>query len=132
VHVGDSHARSIWTKFLQLKEEEKLQHLRELVQQRQENEAVEKEDEESGDEEEKQEKQTSWSWRKLLQSVFGEEIKNTRDMITKRSPRSYNLYNRKPDFQNDYGWSVAVDGSEYHPLRRSGVGIYHVNLSAVC
>ncbi|KAK7335724.1 hypothetical protein VNO80_27721 [Phaseolus coccineus] len=127
VHVRDSQATSIWTKFLQLKEEEKLQHLREMVQQRQENVEMEKEDEESGDEEEQQ---TSWSWRKLLESVFGEENKNTREMITKRSPRSYNLYNRKPDFQNNYGWSVAVDGSHYHPLRSSGVGIYHVNLSA--
>ncbi|CAJ1956008.1 unnamed protein product [Sphenostylis stenocarpa] len=127
VHVGDSHTTSIWTKFLQLKEEDKLDHLREMVQQQRENEEVEKEEEESGDEEEQQ---TSWSWRKLLKSVFGEEIKETREKITKKPPRSYNLYDRKPDFKNNYGWSVAIDGSRYHPLRRSGVGIYHINLSA--
>ncbi|TKY48497.1 Vicilin antimicrobial peptides 2-2 [Spatholobus suberectus] len=121
VHVGDSHATSIWTKFLQLKEEEKLQHLREMVQQ--------EEEEEAGDEEEEQ--QTSWSWRKLLESVFGDEInKNTREKVTRKSPHSCNLYDRKPDFKNSYGWSVAVDGSHYSPLKSSGVGIYHVNLSA--
>lgn len=123
VHVGDSHATSIWTKFLQLKEEDKLQHLREMVQQEQEEEEEEFVAEE--------EKQTSWSWRKLLESVFGDEIKNTREKVTKKSPHSCNLYDRKPDFKNSYGWSVALDGSEYSPLKSSGVGIYHVNLSAV-
>ncbi|KAG4961284.1 hypothetical protein JHK87_037917 [Glycine soja] len=122
VHVGDSHATSIWTKFLQLKEEDKLQHLREMVQQEQEEEEEEFVAEE--------EKQTSWSWRKLLESVFGDEIKNTREKVTKKSPHSCNLYDRKPDFKNSYGWSVALDGSEYSPLKSSGVGIYHVNLSA--
>ncbi|XP_027343385.1 LOW QUALITY PROTEIN: vicilin-like seed storage protein At2g28490 [Abrus precatorius] len=116
VHVGDSHATSIWTKFLQLKEEEKLQHLRNMVQ----------ELEEESDEEEQQ---TSFSWRKLLESVFGDENKNTRD-YSRKSPHSCNLYDRKPDFMNNYGWSVAIDGYDYSPLKSSGVGIYHVNLTA--
>ena len=66
-----------------------------------------------------------------MESVFGDEIKNTREKVTKKSPHSCNLYDRKPDFKNSYGWSVALDGSEYSPLKSSGVGIYHVNLSAV-
>ncbi|RDX66405.1 Vicilin-like seed storage protein, partial [Mucuna pruriens] len=122
VHVGDSHATSIWTKFLQLKEEDKLEHLREMVQEEEE----EEEDEEYGDEEEQQ---TSWSWRKLLESVFGDEIKNTREKITRKSPHPCNLYDKKPDFVNSYGWSVALDDSDYSPLKTSGVGIYHVYLS---
>ncbi|KAK7402142.1 hypothetical protein VNO78_14172 [Psophocarpus tetragonolobus] len=112
VHVGDSHATSIWNNFLQLKEEDKLEHIVE---------------EEIGDEEEQQ---RNWSWRKLLESVFGDEIKDTKEKRTKKPPHSCNLYDRKPDFENNYGWSVAVDGSDYSPLKSSGVGIYHVNLSA--
>ncbi|QCE09310.1 RmlC-like jelly roll fold [Vigna unguiculata] len=129
VPLQGSHATGTWSKFLELKEEEKLQQLREMVQQGQENEEVEKEDEESGDDEEEQQ-QTSWPWRKLFKSVFGEEMKNTREKITEDPPRSYNLDKRKPDFENKYGWRVAVDGSRYHPLKSSGIGIYHEYLSA--
>ncbi|QCE09311.1 RmlC-like jelly roll fold [Vigna unguiculata] len=50
--------------------------------------------------------------------------------ITEDPPRSYNLNKRKPDFENKYGWRVAVDGSQYHPLKSSGIGIYHEYLSA--
>ena len=131
VPLQGSHATGKWSKFLELKEEEKLQQLREMVQQGQENEEVEKEDEESGDDEEEQQ-QTSLPWRMLFKSVFGEEIKNTREKITEDPPRSYNLNKRKPDFENKYGWRVAVDGSQYHPLKSSGIGIYHEYLSAVC
>ncbi|QCE09313.1 RmlC-like jelly roll fold [Vigna unguiculata] len=52
------------------------------------------------------------------------------DKITEDPPRSYNLNKRKPDFENKYGWRVAVDGSQYHPLKSSGIGIYHEYLSA--
>ncbi|XP_020223440.1 vicilin-like seed storage protein At2g28490 [Cajanus cajan] len=125
VHVGDSHATSIWTKFLELKEEDKLEHMREMMQEEEEEDEVE-EEEESGEEEEQQ---TRWSWRKLLETVFGDEAVR-REKGTRRPPRSCNLYERKPDFENRYGWSVAIDGSHYFPLKRSGVGLYHVNLSA--
>ncbi|MCH91413.1 vicilin-like antimicrobial peptides 2-2, partial [Trifolium medium] len=86
-------------------------------------------DQEDEDDIEEVEKKTSWSWRKLLESVFGDEIENKkRDNVAHKSPRSCNLYDRKPDFKNSYGWSVALDGSEYSPLKSSGIGIYHVNL----
>ncbi|AES67433.2 allergen gly M Bd 28 kDa protein [Medicago truncatula] len=86
-------------------------------------------DQEEDDVEEEVKQKTSWSWRKLLESVFGDEIENMKkDNVAHKSPRSCNLYDRKPDFKNSYGWSVALDGSDYSPLKSSGVGIYHVNL----
>nr|XP_025887525.1 vicilin-like seed storage protein At2g28490 [Solanum lycopersicum] len=42
----------------------------------------------------------------------------------------YNLYNRKPDFKNEYGWRKNVDESDYSPLQISGNGVYLVNLSS--
>ncbi|WJX69405.1 hypothetical protein P8452_53651 [Trifolium repens] len=121
VHVGHSHSKasSLWTKFLQLKEDEKLHHMKKMLQDQEE-------DEDNNDE---VEKKTSWSWRKLLDSVFGDEIENKKiDQVAHKSPHSVNLYDRKPDFKNSYGWSVALDGSDYSPLKSSGIGIYHVNL----
>jgi hypothetical protein len=125
VHVGHSHSKasSLWTKFLQLKEDEKLHHMKKMLQDQEE-------DEDNNDE---VEKKTSWSWRKLLESVFGDEIENKKiDQVAHKSPHSVNLYDRKPDFKNSYGWSVALDGSDYSPLKSSGIGIYHVNLKPVC
>ncbi|KAL2968754.1 hypothetical protein AAZX31_15G043600 [Glycine max] len=122
IFTGQHEGPIVYVGFLQLKEEDKLYHLREIVQQEEG-----KEEEEFVDEEEQQ---TSWSWRKILESVFEDEVKNTREKVTKTSPLSCNLYDRKPDFKNCYGWSVDQDGSEYSPLKSSGVGIYHVNLSA--
>ncbi|KAI5413152.1 vicilin-like seed storage protein At2g28490 [Lathyrus oleraceus] len=122
VHVGDSHAKasSLWTKFLQLKEDEKLHHMKKMMQDQDE-------EQENNDGEVKQ--KTSWSWRKLLETVLRNEIpKKKSDHVTHHSPHSCNLYDRKPDFKNSYGSSVTVDGSDYSPLKSSGVGIYHVNL----
>jgi len=123
VHVGCSHssASSIWTKFLQLKEDDKLNHMKKMMP-----------DQEQEQEEDEVMQKIRWSWRKLLESVFGNEIKNKKyDEVTHKSPHSCNLYDRKPDFKNIYGWSVALDGSDYSPLKSSGVGIYHVNLKPV-
>jgi len=88
-------------------------------------------DQEQEDEDEVMQK-TSWSWRKLSESVFGNEIKNKKcDKVTHKTPHSCNIYDRKPDFKNSYGWSVALDGHDYSPLKSSGIGIYHVNLKPV-
>ncbi|KAJ0083951.1 hypothetical protein Patl1_30754 [Pistacia atlantica] len=114
VYISDSHAPSMWSKFLQLKEQERLQHLKRMVEFQQEPQEQE---------------QKTWSWRKLLNSVFGaEDRKDTR--ATRRSPDAYNIYKRRPDFKNNYGWSVALDGSDYKPLKHSGIGVYLVNLTA--
>ncbi|GAU15616.1 hypothetical protein TSUD_108750 [Trifolium subterraneum] len=70
VYVGESHAKasSLWTKFLQLKEDDKLQHMMEMMQDQEEDE----------DDNDEVEQNASWSWRKLLESVFGFEIKNNK------------------------------------------------------
>lgn len=120
VHLSDSHEpRSMWSKFLQLKGQERLRHMKRMAELQQERP---REQDEDGEE-------IKWSWRKLLTSVFGTENKKERE--TRKAPDSYNLYNRNPDFKNNYGWSIAVDDSDYSPLRHSGIGVYLVNLTAV-
>ncbi|KAJ7980963.1 Vicilin-like seed storage protein [Quillaja saponaria] len=122
VHVSDSHAPSLWTKFLQLKEKDRLYHLKKMVDFQQQ----------PNQEEEEEEEQTNWSWRTLLNSALGNDKKpnNKRSKGTSESPDSYNLYNKKPDYKNAYGWSIAVDEADYSPLERSGIGLYLVNLTA--
>ncbi|KAJ9178495.1 hypothetical protein P3X46_010373 [Hevea brasiliensis] len=49
------------------------------------------------------------TWRKLLNYVFGQKNEKKR---------------------NKYGSTIALDGSDYEPLKHSGIGVYHVNLTA--
>ncbi|KAF2300558.1 hypothetical protein GH714_014024 [Hevea brasiliensis] len=35
-----------------------------------------------------------------------------------------------PDFRNNYGSSIALDDSDYDPLKHAGLGVYLVNLTA--
>ncbi|KAL3718830.1 hypothetical protein ACJRO7_003871 [Eucalyptus globulus] len=121
---------SLWSKFLQLKEQDRLQHLKKMVEFHGE----------SKDEEDVEEEEKAWSWIKFLTSVFTrddrrddrrrEGKRDDRRWRTGKGPDSYNLYDRRPDFRNDYGWSVALDESDYKPLKHSGVGVYLVNLTA--
>ncbi|KAK4755559.1 hypothetical protein SAY87_009316 [Trapa incisa] len=121
VHVHDSVPPRAWTKFMQLNKEDKLQHMKRIV----ESQRLSME-EGKGDEQEK-----SWSWRKLLMSLFGsDDAREDGGRRRGKAPDSYNLYDRKPDFRNNYGWSVALHQSDYEPLRHSGIGIYLVNLTA--
>lgn len=117
VFVGDSRAPrpSLWTKFLQLKEQDRLQHLKRMVKFQQQPSQGEE--------------QRTWSWRNLLISIFGQENKKKGEKVGK-SPDSYNIYDRRPDFRNNYGWSIALDESDYQPLKYSGIGVYLVNLTA--
>ncbi|RZC70390.1 hypothetical protein C5167_033549 [Papaver somniferum] len=71
-----------------------------------------------------------WSWRKLLNSVWVNRGKKGGRRTKAGSPDSYNIYDRTPDFKNNYGWSVALDEHEYTPLSHSGIGVYLVNLTA--
>ncbi|PSR86617.1 Vicilin-like seed storage protein [Actinidia chinensis var. chinensis] len=115
VFLPDSHEEpSVWTQFLQLKHRQRLHHVRRMVR--------------FYEEVAKEEEEPKGSWRKLLISVFGNEP-NLEDN-KRKTPDSYNLYDRKPDFKNNYGWSMAIDESEYWPLGHSGIGIYLVNLTA--
>ncbi|KAJ7982099.1 Vicilin-like seed storage protein [Quillaja saponaria] len=120
VSVSDPLAPSLWSKFLELKEEDKLLPIRKMVGLQ-----------EQPDHEEER-KQTTWSWKKVLNSILGKERKpdNKDTKGTGKSPDSYNLYDRSPDFKNAYGWSVALDETNYSPLERSGIGLYLVNLTA--
>ncbi|KAL5056039.1 hypothetical protein RYX36_036721 [Vicia faba] len=115
VFIDDSQSPNLWTKFLELKKPEKVQHLKTLVQ---------------SQEEDEEEKQKSWSWRKLMKTVLGKENKNIENKDRADSPDSYNLYDRKPDFRNTYGWSSALDGDDYSPLKVPDIGVFHVNLNA--
>ncbi|XP_068640575.1 vicilin-like seed storage protein At2g28490 [Aristolochia californica] len=86
----------------------------------------EDDEEESGPD---QEQTSIWAWRKLLNAMIGTENKGRKSYAVK-SPDSYNLYERDPDFKNDYGWSVAVYQDDYSPLGSSSIGVYLVNLTA--
>ncbi|KAL5831210.1 hypothetical protein ACOSQ4_016564 [Xanthoceras sorbifolium] len=132
VYVSESHSPSLWAKFSQLIEQDRLQQLKRMVGLQQEPEEEEEaQDQEEGEEEEEEEEEITWSWRKLLGSVFGTRIENGGSgESSSESPDSYNIYDRSPDFQNNYGWSVALDESDYSPLKHSGIGIYLVNLTA--
>ncbi|CAD5166711.1 unnamed protein product [Musa acuminata subsp. malaccensis] len=73
-----------------------------------------------------------WTWRKLLTGIlgggFGDRNRGKKRPV--RSPDPYNVYDRDPDFRNDYGWSLALDEHDYHPLKHSDIGVYVVNLTA--
>ncbi|KAE9587944.1 putative rmlC-like jelly roll protein [Lupinus albus] len=129
VHLDNSLSTSIWTKFLQMNGDDKLQHLKKMVIEDQQ-EPDEDDVDADNDDDEEEEQVTRLSWRKLLESVFrNNNNKEIREKVVHESHHSCNLYDRNPDFKNDYGWSTALDGSDYPPLKKSGIGIYHVNLS---
>ncbi|KAH7863078.1 hypothetical protein Vadar_013088 [Vaccinium darrowii] len=109
---SNPHQSRVWTQFLEMKHHERVQCLKRMVQVHEE--ATEEDDEPI----------IMWLFRKLLNSVFEQE--------EGRSERvdAYNLFDRKPDFENNYGSSVALDQSDYSPLRQSGIGLYLVNLTA--
>ncbi|XP_038901798.1 vicilin-like seed storage protein At2g28490 [Benincasa hispida] len=114
VYVSDTESPRVWSKFLQVKDEARLSKIADI--------------DEDGEEAEKNE---PWSWRKLMVSIFGNENRDkSKKTTTGKSPDSYNLYDKNPDFSNAYGWSVALDETEYHPLGHSGIGVYLVNLTA--
>ncbi|XP_052188080.1 vicilin-like seed storage protein At2g28490 [Diospyros lotus] len=117
VFYQDAHSRATWTQFLELKEEERFEHLKRKV--RFQEPAAGGNDEEP-----------TWSLRKLLNSLFGKEANRKHHDWKIKSPEPYNLYHRKPDFKNNYGWSIALDDSDYWPLGLSDVGVFLVYLTA--
>ncbi|XP_043699307.1 vicilin-like seed storage protein At2g28490 isoform X2 [Telopea speciosissima] len=127
LYVPDAHTPGKWASFMQLKQRERLEGLMGM-------EVDEEEEEDKEPAQEKQEeKQRTWSWRKLLKSVIGNDLNKDEEKKTKtigRSFDSYNLFDRSPDFQNSYGWSLAVNKHDYPPLKRYNIGVYLVNLTA--
>ncbi|KAF8085623.1 hypothetical protein N665_0656s0002 [Sinapis alba] len=117
VHITE-HAPTMWTEFLGLRGEEKHNHLKKLLEM------------EQGSSQE-QEYNPWWSWKNIVSSILdvtGE--KKNRGAGSSKCEDSYNIYDRKHDFKNDYGWSKALDYDDYEPLKYSGVGVYLVNLTA--
>nr|XP_016458794.1 PREDICTED: vicilin-like seed storage protein At2g28490 [Nicotiana tabacum] len=127
VYLNTTHSPtpSIWATFLNLEQHQKLEHLKRIVHL----------EEEASQEEEEEKEQPIWSLRKFLTNLFGNE-RNRRegrkgdDRRRGKGPDSYNLFDRKADYKNDYGWSLALDQSDYSPLKHADIGVYLVNLSA--
>lgn len=116
VHLsGSHHDANVWSNFLDLEPHERLANLKRIVNF----------DEEVSPKEEK----SRWSFRKFLFTLLnGEDVI---ERVNHKAPSTYNIYNKKPDFKNDFGWSKKVDSSDYSPLEKSGHGVYLVNLSPV-
>ncbi|XP_073022112.1 vicilin-like seed storage protein At2g28490 [Primulina eburnea] len=116
---SEPHSPSMWSNFLDMEQDEKLAHMKRVVRIR------------GGDFEQEEEAKPTWSFRKLLISMFGKAGKrgDKRGRVGK-GPDSYNIYDRKPDYKNDYGWSIALDESDYSPLKHDDFGVYLVNLTA--
>ncbi|KAE8731590.1 putative Mitochondrial [Hibiscus syriacus] len=106
VYLTNSRGPNTWKKFSLLEKQERLKQVKRIVQ---------------GQAEEEKE----WSWWNLVTDVFGTQDSNENH----KAPISYNIYNKTPDFRNDYGWRVELDESEYRPLKHTGIGVFHVNLT---
>lgn len=116
----ESKSPSLWTHFLNLEHHEKKAHLKRLA-------LI------GGDADVPESKieRPRWSIRKVLKSLFANEDKVNKDKRGDSQDDVYNLYDRNPDFKNNYGWSMAIDDTQYKPLNHSGIGVYLVNLTAV-
>ncbi|XP_060174366.1 vicilin-like seed storage protein At2g28490 [Lycium barbarum] len=113
VHLSGSHHTNIWTKFVAQEPHQRLAHMKMVVN--------------FGDAASPKEDESTWSLRKFLFNLLNRE--DVVDRANHKAPSTYNLYNKKPNFKNDYGWSKKVDESDYSPLKQSGNGVYLVNLS---
>ncbi|EYU18873.1 hypothetical protein MIMGU_mgv1a024892mg [Erythranthe guttata] len=108
---NDSRSPCLWSKFSEMEHHQKLTHMRRIVH------VTGAEDIEHMEEEQPI---VAWSIRKLLFSVFG-KVDNKK--MESKKPHSYNIYDRT-------GWSTALNGSHYSPLKHEDLGVYLVNLSA--
>ncbi|KAL8525506.1 hypothetical protein ACS0TY_014936 [Phlomoides rotata] len=125
VYLSDTHTqsdtprpRSLWSKFMDMEDHVKMGYMRRIVRINEDN----VEEEGGGGSE--------WSFRKLLSSFFGRTGKKDDSKARGKGPDPYNIYERKPDFENNYGCSIALDNSDYAPLKHDDIGVYLVNLTA--
>lgn len=49
----------------------------------------------------------------------------------KKKTKTYNILERKPDFQNCNGWSKTVNRKDLSALKGSDIGVFMVNLTQV-
>ncbi|CAN4100896.1 unnamed protein product [Withania somnifera] len=113
VHLSGSHHTNVWSKFLTQEPHERLAHLKRIVN--------------FGEESSPKEEESRWSLRKFLCTLLFR--KDVVKRVNHKAPSTYNLYKKKPNFKNHYGWSKNVDESDYSPLKQSGNGVYLINLS---
>ncbi|KAG7572848.1 RmlC-like cupin domain superfamily [Arabidopsis suecica] len=119
VHVmeGPQPQPTIWTQFLGLRGEEKHKQLKKLLEMKQ------------GSPQDQQ-STSGWSWRNIVRSILDLTEEKNKGSGSSECEDSYNIYDQKRSFKNDYGWSIALDYDDYEPLKHSGIGVYLVNLTA--
>ncbi|KAL0436875.1 UNVERIFIED_CONTAM: Vicilin-like seed storage protein [Sesamum radiatum] len=76
VYLSDTHSPSVWSKFLDMEQNQKVAHMRRIVRIREEDIKAEEE-------------QPTWSFRKLLPSIF--KRKEGKGGTTGKGPDAYNL-----------------------------------------
>ncbi len=79
VYVNDSAPPKMWTKFLHLNKQDRLQHLKRILESQ----------ELAGEEEKGEELEKGWSWRKLLMSLFGSDNARYRKWRMRLYPKNY-------------------------------------------
>ncbi|KAK9158245.1 hypothetical protein Scep_004819 [Stephania cephalantha] len=76
----------------------------------------------------------TWAWRKVLRRVSLYPTTTTtstnKSGKTVHFPDVYNLYKRKPDFENKYGSTMSLYDNEYTPLGIPNISVYLANLAA--
>ncbi|XP_071732073.1 vicilin-like seed storage protein At2g28490, partial [Rutidosis leptorrhynchoides] len=102
---------SMWKRFLEQGTDERKTQMKRILNARQKPD--------------KTEEKSTWSVTEFVNFIFGNKKGSSGDDLD-----SYNIYDRKADFRNDFGWSVEVDGDDYEPLKASDFGVYLVNLTA--
>lgn len=123
--TNTTQTTSLWSKFLDLEQHQRFAHLKRIVFSEDQSNQL--------SEEQEKEKESRWSWRNLLHSIFSDDENKKKESSRKttKGPDPYNIHDRKPDFKNDYGYSKALDESDFPQLSDSNIGVYFVYLKAV-
>ncbi|KAJ7536028.1 hypothetical protein O6H91_12G054300 [Diphasiastrum complanatum] len=65
---------------------------------------------------------STWSWSNIVRDYVPNIFQKG------RTYRAYNLLKHHKGFRNNNGWSIAVDGEEYQPLKKVDAGVFAVSL----
>ncbi|KAJ7536515.1 hypothetical protein O6H91_12G072600 [Diphasiastrum complanatum] len=65
---------------------------------------------------------SSWSWMNIVRDYVPNMFQKAADY------RPYNLLKKHRGFRNKNGWTIAVDGKEYRPLKKADAGVFAVSL----